>query len=380
MRTSPSVRRTSGCCSTRRPSMTFGTADRRKWDVAEGVALAVGHVAARHGNRLAVATFGDADPVVQPDRYGRRGLLGLLQALRREPSGEALGTTSFGDACDRAARLVRRRSLVVVVSDFRGPLDWRRSLLRLGARHDVLAVEVRDRREQELPNVGTVWLVDPETREQLQVDTRDTRMRARFAESAAAERLELARHVPFGGRRARRRVDVGRLAEDARPVPAAGAGAAMTFATPIALVALVARPAPAPRLRARAAPASQVRTPLHEPAAARERGRPLAALAPPPPAAARPGRARGADRRDGTAADRGRGAEEGRNRHPRHRPLRLDARDGCDAVADGSGTRGGCDVHQGPVRLGSRSGSSPSPTRRMSSCRRRRTTNRRSRR
>jgi uncharacterized protein (DUF58 family) len=174
-------------------SMTFGTADRRKWDVAEGVALALGHVAARRGNRLAVATFGDLTPAVYPDRQGRRGLLGLLHALRREPSGDPVGTTSFGAACDRAARLVRRRSLVVAVSDFRGPLDWRRPLLRLASRHDVVAVEIRDRREQELPNVGTVWLVDPETREQLQVDTRDARVRERFADGAAAERRVLAR-------------------------------------------------------------------------------------------------------------------------------------------------------------------------------------------
>ena len=180
-------------------SMTFGTADRRKWDVAEGVALAVGHVAARRGNRLAVATFGDLDPVVQPDRYGRRGLLGLLHALRREPTDEPLGATSFGDACDRASRLVRRRSLIVAVSDFRGPRDWSKPLLRLAARHDVVAVEIRDRREQELPNVGTVWLVDPETREQLQVDTRDARLRARFAESAAAERLDVARAFRSAG-------------------------------------------------------------------------------------------------------------------------------------------------------------------------------------
>ena len=174
-------------------SMAFGTADRRKWDVAEGVALAVGHVTARRGNRLGVATFGGVDPSAHPDRHGRRGLLALLETLRQEPAGEPLGTTSFGEACARAARLVRRRSLVVAVSDFRGPLDWRRELVRLGARHDVLAVEIRDPREQELPNVGTVWLVDPETREQLQVDTRDARMRARFADSAAAERDELAR-------------------------------------------------------------------------------------------------------------------------------------------------------------------------------------------
>jgi uncharacterized protein (DUF58 family) len=174
-------------------SMTFGTADRRKWDVAEGVALATGHVAARRGNRLAVATFGDVEPTVHPGRDGRRGLLGLLQALRDDPSGTPVGTTSFADACNRASRLARRRSLVVAVSDFRGPLDWRRPLLRLAVRHEVIAVEVRDRREQELPDVGTVWFVDPETRRQLQVDTRDRRVRERFAENAEQDRLEVAR-------------------------------------------------------------------------------------------------------------------------------------------------------------------------------------------
>ena len=173
-------------------SMTFGTADRRKWDVAEGVALAVGHIVARRGNQLAVATFGDSEPAVHRDRNGRR-LLGLLLALERGASDEPTGTTSFSEACERAARNLRRRSLVVVVSDFRGPLDWRRSLLRLRARHDVVAVEIRDPREDELPNIGTVWLVDPETRRQLQVDTRDRRMRERFAAAAAAERDEVAR-------------------------------------------------------------------------------------------------------------------------------------------------------------------------------------------
>ena len=77
-------------------SMTFGTADRRKWDVAEGVALAVGHFAVRRGNRLAVATFGDRDPVASPARQGNRGLLALLLALRREPDLEPVGPTSLG--------------------------------------------------------------------------------------------------------------------------------------------------------------------------------------------------------------------------------------------------------------------------------------------
>jgi uncharacterized protein (DUF58 family) len=57
----------------------------------------------------------------------------------------------------------------------------------------VLAVEIRDRREQELPNVGALWLVDPETGRQVRVDTRSERLRSRFAEAAARERSGVAR-------------------------------------------------------------------------------------------------------------------------------------------------------------------------------------------
>ena len=66
----------------------------------------------------------------------------------------------------------------VVVSDFRGPDDWRVPLLDLAGRHTVVAVEIRDRREQELPDVGELWLVDPESGRQLRVDTGSRRLRA----------------------------------------------------------------------------------------------------------------------------------------------------------------------------------------------------------
>jgi hypothetical protein len=79
-----------------------------------------------------------------------------------------------------------------VVSDFRGPRDWRRELIELAGRHDVVAVEIRDQREQELPDVGELWLVDPETGRQLRVDTSRRRLRERFAAAAAGERTELA--------------------------------------------------------------------------------------------------------------------------------------------------------------------------------------------
>ncbi|HXY86548.1 MAG TPA: DUF58 domain-containing protein [Gaiellaceae bacterium] len=183
------------------PSMQFGTAERRKFDVAEGVAIAIGHVATRRGNRLGVVTFGDGSPRTVRPMQGRVGLLGMLSALHEESDGEPVGATSLGEAIGRAGALARQRSVVILVSDFRGPRDWRQPLLELAGRHSVLAVEIRDPREEELPNAGTLWLVDPETGRQLRVDTRSARLRRRFAEAAAAERSDVARAFRAAGAR-----------------------------------------------------------------------------------------------------------------------------------------------------------------------------------
>jgi uncharacterized protein (DUF58 family) len=177
------------------PSMRFGTADRRKWDVAEGVAVAMGHLASRRGNRIGITTFGGEGIVTLRPRQGRVGLLGVLLAVRREPETERVGATSIGTALSHVARVARQRSLAVVVSDFRGPRDWRAAMLRLAARHAVVAVEIRDPREQELPNVGHIWLVDPETGRKLHVDTAKRRLRERFAAAAEEERAGLAREL-----------------------------------------------------------------------------------------------------------------------------------------------------------------------------------------
>jgi uncharacterized protein (DUF58 family) len=180
-------------------SMQFGTADRRKADVAEGVAVAIGHLSTRRGNRLGVVTFGGEESRALPPRQGRVGLVGLLAALRTEPPAEGPGSTTLASALRRTGALARQRSLVVVVSDFRGDREWRRPLLELAGHHDVVAVEVRDPREQELTNVGLLYLVDPETGRQLRVDTRSRRLRERFAVAAAAERAELERSLSSVG-------------------------------------------------------------------------------------------------------------------------------------------------------------------------------------
>jgi uncharacterized protein (DUF58 family) len=176
-------------------SMAFGTGDRRKADVAEGVAVAVGYAATKRGNRLGTITFGQ-ESTVEPPRQGRRALLHTLQLLRALPAG---GTGGLHDALELADRVVRQRALVVVVSDFRGRPDWRAPLLRLAGRHTVLAVEIRDPREQELADFGELRLVDPETGRQLRVDTSDRRLRERFAAAAAGERRMLVATLASAG-------------------------------------------------------------------------------------------------------------------------------------------------------------------------------------
>jgi hypothetical protein len=85
---------------------------------------------------------------------------------------------------DAAARLARRRSLIVAVSDFIGGGDWERSLLRLTPRHEVVALRVIDAADDELPDAGLIVVEDAETGEQLVVDSGDPLLRARFRAGA----------------------------------------------------------------------------------------------------------------------------------------------------------------------------------------------------
>ena len=181
-------------------SMAFGTGDRRKADVAEGVAVAIGYAATRRGNRLGTVAFGGssrgATPSVDRPQQGRRALLEAMRLLRDLPPG---GDGTLREALEVTDRVATQRSLVIVVSDFRGPLDWRSPLLRLAGRHTVLAVEIRDPREQELADVGELRLVDPETGRHLRVDTSDRRLRERFASAARDERRALVASLSSAG-------------------------------------------------------------------------------------------------------------------------------------------------------------------------------------
>jgi uncharacterized protein (DUF58 family) len=137
-------------------------------------------------------SFGGETPKVMRPRQGRLGLLQLLAELRAETEDEGAGATSLGSALAGVAAVARARGLLVVVSDFRGERDWEGVLRGLRGRHGVLAVEIRDPRELELTPMGDLWLVDPETGRQVQVNTSSRGIRKRFAEAAAAERADVA--------------------------------------------------------------------------------------------------------------------------------------------------------------------------------------------
>jgi uncharacterized protein (DUF58 family) len=181
-------------------SLDFGTAACEKRDLALAAVAAFAFLTARSGNRVGCIVVGPDAPKVLPPRAGREAVLALLHALHGRPRA-AEGASPLAAAFRRAAYAARRRGLVVVVSDF---LDqdtdaWQRELRALSARHEVVAVEVRDPRDAELPPVGLLTLVDPETGRLVDVPTGNRKVRERFAAAAAAQRDGTARAVRAAG-------------------------------------------------------------------------------------------------------------------------------------------------------------------------------------
>jgi uncharacterized protein (DUF58 family) len=178
------------------PSMAFGTARRLKADVAEGAALVLGRVGVRRAGSVGLVTFGAGAPRVLAPRGSKPGMV----ALRRElaagvaPDGR-YDPEALAGALARAGRLARQPGLVVAISDFRDQRAWERPLGSLRVRHSVLAIEIVDPREAELPAVGHLTLVDPETGARLEVDTGRRRVRERFAELERQRRQVVAKEL-----------------------------------------------------------------------------------------------------------------------------------------------------------------------------------------
>ena len=184
-------------------SVDFGSGDVTKLAVATGLVATLARVLTRHGNRVGALLYGQAVEHVLPPRTSRLHVLELLQRLRvprsrvvpvsssakaarGEPAAAAAGT-SLAAMLQAASGVIKRRSLVFVVSDFISQPGWQQPLARLAQRHEVIAVRLWDPLEMALPadaGLGLVTVQDAETGEQLFIDAGDPGFRERYARHA----------------------------------------------------------------------------------------------------------------------------------------------------------------------------------------------------
>lgn len=183
------------------PSLRFGTARALKWELALGATASVALLTARAGNRVGAVVFGGGPVQLLPAEVGREAAMKLLTRLDRLARIDAMqgAPSSLADALAVVANVARRRGMVVVVSDFLFDDSWVRPLRGMRARYDLLAFELVDPRELDLPPVGVLTVVDPETGRARHVQTSSQRFRDRYAQLASAQRAAIGAGLTSAG-------------------------------------------------------------------------------------------------------------------------------------------------------------------------------------
>jgi uncharacterized protein (DUF58 family) len=171
------------------PSMAFGTRRQLKRETAAEFAAVAAYIIARHGDKVGLIGFPGRDVYVPP-RGGRVHVLRILHTLQRASARPDSGGLAAG--LRQAAGALRRRSLVFVISDFQAPDGWQPHLRELRRRHDVVAVWISDPAEHELPDVGGLFVRDPESGQQVWVDTSDATLRHTYRDLVSAQRSTVA--------------------------------------------------------------------------------------------------------------------------------------------------------------------------------------------
>ena len=166
-------------------SGTFGTVNRLKRELAAELCALLAFSATRNNDRVGLIIFTDRIEKVVPPEKGRRHVLRVIrELLYHRPEGKG---TDVQGALDYLTNVVRRHAVVFLVSDFLDEGAERR-LAVANRRYDLIAVEITDPRETELPDAGLIEMEDPETGERALVDTSSARVRRTFRERAEAQR------------------------------------------------------------------------------------------------------------------------------------------------------------------------------------------------
>jgi len=173
------------------PSVDFGTVGTDKRKLLVDFVGVLARLLTRHGNRVGALIFSGSLARTIPARGGRTHVLRLIRELQDQPRLPRAPQTDLSLLLESALRIIGRRSLLFVISDFLSVKGWDKPLDMLTRKHEILAVRLSDPRESELPDVGAMVFEDAETGEQLFLDTHDRGFRKRFAEAARRRREEL---------------------------------------------------------------------------------------------------------------------------------------------------------------------------------------------
>jgi len=173
------------------PSLDFGTANCEKRDLVVAGMAAVAYLTQHGGNRIGAIITNGQDVIRLPAQSGRMHTQKLIRRVVETPRSAQGRRGDLAAALEMLRRPPRRRGLVVVISDFLGEPNWEGPLRGLAGRHEVLAIEVLDPRELELPNVGMLTVVDPESGQHVEVQTAKKSLRQNYATAALQQRAEI---------------------------------------------------------------------------------------------------------------------------------------------------------------------------------------------
>ena len=173
-------------------SVDFGSLKVRKRELSAELVAVLARLFTRYGNRVGAVLHTHRANEMIPPRNGRRHVLHVLDRMQRIETASAGKETDLAQLLATVHPMIKRRSVVFVVSDFISKPGWGKQLALLARRHEVVAVRLYDPMELELPNIGLVVMQDAETGDQIFVDTHDRRFRKRFAD-AAKQREEALR-------------------------------------------------------------------------------------------------------------------------------------------------------------------------------------------
>ncbi len=156
-------------------SLDFGTTTQTKGDLATEIAATLAFSAIQNNDKIGVVFFSDRIEKYIPPKKGRRHILYIIrEMLSFRPQSRH---TDVGQAVAFLTRVMKRRVTAFVISDFFSQRDFSHELKICNSKHDVVAIQVYDRRARELPDVGLVRVEDAETGHETLIDTSSRRLR-----------------------------------------------------------------------------------------------------------------------------------------------------------------------------------------------------------